>query len=57
MPRGIDDRAIDRAVTRREAGAIWSATGLARRAVADPAPDALPPRADGLAAELALYRA
>src|SRR5690606_34402920 len=30
--RGIDDEAIARQVTRREATAIWSLTGLARRA-------------------------
>jgi predicted Zn-dependent peptidase len=56
--RGIDEAAIARAVTRREAGAIWGLTGLARRASAiqryalytgDPA--------DGLAKELAAYRA
>ncbi|MDX2088475.1 MAG: pitrilysin family protein [Kofleriaceae bacterium] len=30
--RGLDPRAIERAVTRREASAIWSLSGLARRA-------------------------
>lgn len=30
--RGIDPRAIERAVTRREAGAVWALTGLSRRA-------------------------
>jgi len=30
--RGIDERSIARAVTRREANTIWSLTGLARRA-------------------------
>jgi zinc protease len=54
--RGVDEAAIARAVTRREAAAIWSLTGLAKRAqtlqrfalyTGDP---------DGLAAELARYR-
>jgi predicted Zn-dependent peptidase len=56
--RGIDEAAIGRAVTRREAGAIWGLTGLARRAstiqryvlyTGDPE--------DGLGNELATYRA
>jgi predicted Zn-dependent peptidase len=55
--RGIDEAAIARAVTRREAAAIWSLTGLSRRAqtlqrfalyTGDP---------DGLGGELARYRA
>jgi predicted Zn-dependent peptidase len=54
--KGVDERAVQRATTRREAGAIWSLTGLARRAnilqryvlyTDDP---------DGLATELARYR-
>ena len=30
--QGIDQRSIDRMVTRREAGAIWGISGIARRA-------------------------
>ena len=55
--RALEPAAIERVVTRREAGAIWSLTGLARRAsllqryalyTGDP---------DGLADDLARYRA
>jgi predicted Zn-dependent peptidase len=55
--RGIDERAIDRAVTRREAGAIWSLTGLARRASLIQRHMLYRHEPDGLAAELARYRA
>jgi zinc protease len=54
--RGIDERAIDRAVTRREAGAIWSLTGLARRASLIQRHMLYRQEPDGLAAELARYR-
>ncbi len=55
--RGIDERAIHRAVTRREAGAIWSLTGLARRAAILQRYALYTNDPDGLAAELARYRA
>jgi zinc protease len=52
----IDDRAIDRAVTRREASAIWSLAGLARRASLIQRNMLYLDEPDGLAAELARYR-
>jgi zinc protease len=52
----IDERAIDRAVTRREAGAIWGLTGLARRAALIQRNMLYRGEPDGLAAELARYR-
>jgi zinc protease len=55
--RGADERAIERAVTRREAGAIWSLTGLARRASLIQRHMLYCHEPDGLAAELARYRA
>jgi len=54
---GIDERAIERAVTRREAGAIWSLTGVARRASLIQRHMLYRHEPDGLAAELARYRA
>jgi predicted Zn-dependent peptidase len=55
--RGIDQLAIDRAVTRREAGAVWSLTGLARRAQIIQRHVLYTGEPDGLAAELLRYRA
>jgi zinc protease len=52
----IDERAIDRAVTRREAGAIWGLTGLARRASLLQRNMLYRGEPDGLAIELARYR-
>lgn len=54
---GIDERAIERAVTRREAAAIWGLTGLARRASLIQRHMLYRGEPDGLAAELARYRA
>ncbi|HEX3475253.1 MAG TPA: pitrilysin family protein [Kofleriaceae bacterium] len=54
---GIDERAIERAVTRREAGAIWGLTGVARRAALIQRYMLYRHEPDGLAAELAQYRA
>jgi zinc protease len=55
--KGIDERAIQRAVTRREAGAIWSLTGLARRAQILQRYVLYTDEPDGLSTELARYRA
>jgi zinc protease len=55
--RGLDPRAIDRAVTRREAGTVWSLTGLARRAQILQRHALYSGDPDGLAAELLRYRA
>jgi predicted Zn-dependent peptidase len=55
--RGIDERAVHRCVTRREASAIWSLTGLARRASTVQRYLLYTDRPDGLAADLARYRA
>jgi predicted Zn-dependent peptidase len=54
---GLDERAIERAVTRREAGAIWGLTGVARRASLIQRHMLYGHEPDGLAAELARYRA
>jgi predicted Zn-dependent peptidase len=54
---GVDSRAIDRAVTRREAGAIWGLTGLSRRASLIQRHMLYRGEPDGLADELAHYRA
>src|SRR6185295_6536482 len=54
---GLDERSIERAVTRREAGAIWGLTGLARRASLIQRHMLYRHEPDGLAAELARYRA
>jgi predicted Zn-dependent peptidase len=54
---GADQRAIERAVTRREAGAIWGLTGLARRASLIQRHMLYRGEPDGLAADLARYRA
>ncbi|HET9627595.1 MAG TPA: pitrilysin family protein [Kofleriaceae bacterium] len=53
----IDERAIERAVTRREAAAIWGLSGLARRAQLIQRHMLYRELPDGLAAELARYRA
>ena len=53
----LDERAIERAVTRREAAAIWGLTGLARRASLIQRHMLYRHEPDGLAAELARYRA
>jgi zinc protease len=55
--RGIDPRAIDRAVTRREASAVWALTGLPRRAALIQRDVLYSDDPDGLAAELLAYRA
>ncbi len=55
--RGVDQRAIDRAVTRREASAVWSLTGIARRAQIIQRHVLYTEEPDGLAAELLRYRA
>src|SRR5262249_11666607 len=55
--RGLDRRAIDRAVTRREAAAIWSLTGLSRRAQLLQRHALYSGQPDGPAAELLRYRA
>jgi predicted Zn-dependent peptidase len=55
--RPIDALAIERAVTRREAGAIWGLSGLARRAQLIQRHMLYREQPDGLAAELARYRA
>ena len=55
--RGIDAPSIARAVTRREASAIWSLTGLARRAATLQRFALYTGEPDGLGAELARYRA
>jgi predicted Zn-dependent peptidase len=52
----IDERAVERAVTRREAGAIWGLTGLARRASLIQRAMLYHHEPDGLAAEFARYR-
>ncbi|HEX7837968.1 MAG TPA: insulinase family protein, partial [Kofleriaceae bacterium] len=54
---GVDERAIDRAVTRREAGAIWGLTSLPRRVSLIQRHMLYRGEPDGLAAELASYRA
>jgi predicted Zn-dependent peptidase len=54
--QGVDERAIARAVTRREAGAIWSLTGLVRRAGLIQRHMLYRDEPDSLAAELARYR-
>ncbi|HEU0032385.1 MAG TPA: pitrilysin family protein [Kofleriaceae bacterium] len=55
--RGIDDRAVARAVTRREAGTIWALTTLARRVSLLQRYQLYTEEPDGLAADLARYRA
>ncbi|MCW5804852.1 MAG: insulinase family protein [Deltaproteobacteria bacterium] len=54
---GVDERAIARVVVRREAGTIWSLTGLARRAALVQRSMLYAERPDGLADELARFRA
>jgi predicted Zn-dependent peptidase len=54
--REVDERAIDRAVTRREASTIWGLTGLSRRASLIQRHMLYRHEPDGLAAELARYR-
>jgi len=55
--RGIDEAAIARAVTRREAATIWGLSGLAKRASTLQRFALYTGEPDGLAAELARYRA
>jgi zinc protease len=55
--RGVAERDIQRAVTRREAASIWSLTGLARRTNILQRYLLYTTEPDGLAAELAGYRA
>ena len=54
--RSIDERAIERAVTRREASAIWGLSGLTRRVGLIQRHMLYRHQPDGLAAELARYR-
>ncbi len=53
---GLDERAIDRAVTRREASTIWGLIGLARRASLIQRYMLYRDEPDGLAIDLARYR-
>ncbi len=55
--RGVDRRGFDRAVARREASAVWSLTGLARRAQIIQRHVLYTGEPDGLAADLVRYRA
>ncbi|MBA3819123.1 MAG: insulinase family protein [Deltaproteobacteria bacterium] len=55
--QGVDERSITRAVTRREAGAVWSLTGLARRAGMLQRYTLHTEQPDGLASEITCYRA
>jgi zinc protease len=55
--RDVDQRAIDRAVNRREASTLWGLTGLARRAAVLQRYMLYRHAPDGLADELARYRA
>jgi zinc protease len=55
--RGIDARAIDRAVTRREAGVIWGLSGLTRRVSMVQRAMLYCDKPDALADDLARYRA
>ncbi len=55
--RGVDAEAIARQLTRREAGAIWSLSGLSRRANMLQRYALYTDDPDGLAADLARYRA
>ncbi len=57
LARGIDDAQLRRVVTRREAAAIWGLTGIARRAQLLQRFALYTGEPDGLAAELARYRA
>jgi len=54
---GLDERAIDRAVTRREAGTIWGLTALGRRVSLIQRHMLYRHEPDGIAAELARFRA
>ena len=55
--RGVDERDIHRTVTRREAAAIWSLTGIARRANIIQRFMLYTDEPDGMATELTRYRA
>jgi zinc protease len=55
--RGVDETSIQRQVTRREASAIWGLTGLSRRANLLQRYTLFTGEPDGLAADLARYRA
>jgi len=55
--RGVDERSIERAVTRREASSIWGLIGLARRVGILHRYVLYTERPDGLADDLVRYRA
>ncbi len=55
--RGVDERAVERAVTRREASTIWALTGLARRVGILQRYMLYTNEPDGLASDLVRYRA
>ena len=57
LARGIDDTQLRRVLTRREAGAIWSLSGIGRRAAMLQRYNLYTGEPDGLAPELARYRA
>jgi predicted Zn-dependent peptidase len=57
VPRPVEPAVIERAITRREAGAIWSLVGISRRAQMLQRYALYTTTPDGLAAELARYRA
>jgi predicted Zn-dependent peptidase len=57
VPRPIEPTAIERAITRREASAIWNLVNIARRAATLQRYALYTEDPDGLAAELARYRA
>jgi predicted Zn-dependent peptidase len=57
VPRAIEPTAIERAVTRREASAIWNLVGIARRAATLQRYALYTGDPDGLSRELARYRA
>ena len=54
--RGTDERSIDRMVTRREAGAIWGMSGIARRGGIVQRSMLYTDQPDSFARELARYR-
>jgi predicted Zn-dependent peptidase len=57
VARAVDGAAIERAITRREAGTVWGLTSLVRRAQLVQRHVLYRDEPDGLAAELARYRA
>jgi predicted Zn-dependent peptidase len=54
--RGVDDRAVERAVTRREASSVWALTGLGRRVGILQRYMLYTDQPDGLAEDLVRYR-